>query len=362
MCDQQLIKSIQHNCNISDARDNGIYSICILVLKLRNLYKWEQHIEPWNESESSVLLDWISSRESYWETIQQEPYSPLPINGQSFDPFDVQGVNGALSNDDYLYGAGYGRSLKSIFFLARILERYEIEGCPVYVLGEEAARELASPFAMMQDQTIIIRREQVRYYFWDHLLEVKPSAKAAMQYALTQFDLLDDNGRLDRCGLIDRLDTVVDHELPIFIYHEVGEMQDTPLGSEMVRQVIRSFPDSLIEFFIRAVKDLLADTHEKGMIGYIVSEHRKGSLGFYISFLDGLRKLLFPEIITAFTAFLQGEDWQVIDEAREKCREKNLARAERIAEICGDFNEEDTAGIQSRIEKELLEPLGLGPQ
>ena len=46
MTDDSILQTIRHNCDISDARDNGIYSICNLVLKLRNLYKWEHHIQP----------------------------------------------------------------------------------------------------------------------------------------------------------------------------------------------------------------------------------------------------------------------------------------------------------------------------
>jgi hypothetical protein len=74
-----LTGTIRHNCEISDARDNGIYSICTLVLKLRNLYKWEHRLEPWDEPESAVVLDWIAAKENYWETIAGEEYRPLPV-------------------------------------------------------------------------------------------------------------------------------------------------------------------------------------------------------------------------------------------------------------------------------------------
>ena len=49
MTESRVLDTIRHNCDISDARDNGIYSICNLVLKLRNLYKWEHAIEPWQD-------------------------------------------------------------------------------------------------------------------------------------------------------------------------------------------------------------------------------------------------------------------------------------------------------------------------
>ena len=55
--DPLLLTQIQHNCDVSDARDHGIYSMCSLVLKLRNLYKWERGLEPWSEPDSADLLD-----------------------------------------------------------------------------------------------------------------------------------------------------------------------------------------------------------------------------------------------------------------------------------------------------------------
>ena len=82
MADVKFIQTIQHNCDISDARDNGIYSICTLVLKLRNLYKWEHGIEPWAEPEPADLLDWIEAKENYWETLAEKDFLPLPVNGK----------------------------------------------------------------------------------------------------------------------------------------------------------------------------------------------------------------------------------------------------------------------------------------
>ncbi|WP_459946500.1 Sfum_1244 family protein, partial [Desulfocastanea catecholica] len=63
--DNAIIKDIQHNCNNSDARDHGIYTICPVVLKLRNLYKWENDLEPWQEPEYGDLLDWIEAKVIY---------------------------------------------------------------------------------------------------------------------------------------------------------------------------------------------------------------------------------------------------------------------------------------------------------
>ncbi len=80
--EKKLIENIQYNCDVSDARDHGIYSMCSMVLKLRNLYKWEQGIEPWDEPETGDLLDWIEKKENYWATIAGDSYRPLTVNGR----------------------------------------------------------------------------------------------------------------------------------------------------------------------------------------------------------------------------------------------------------------------------------------
>src|SRR5210317_802782 len=143
MADISFLKTVKHNCDISDARDNGIYSICTLVLKLRNLYKWENGLEPWQEPDSPVLLDWIAAKEEYWESIHDEPFLHIPVNCEKVDPFLLPTINEYLASENHVYGAGYGRSMKAVFFIAEVLENRVVEGTPVLILGEEKARELS---------------------------------------------------------------------------------------------------------------------------------------------------------------------------------------------------------------------------
>lgn len=357
---QSLVNNIQLNCDISDARDHGIYSICILVLKLRNLYKWEKGLEPWDEPESSEVLEWIARRENYWETIVDQEYHPLEFNGARFDPFDVHGVNASLSHDKFYYGAGYGRSMKPVFFLAEILKKQNINGNNVLILGSEKARELAGPFALKQEDNIIIRKEQLRFFLWDHLQEIRPSAKDVMLHVLHKFKIIKKKCEISRESIQQNLAAIVEQEIPVFIRHEIGETQDTPLGGEILQKIIHDFPDSLIEFFSRAVKDVLADTHPEGMLRFIIQEKREMSLAFFVSFLTGIRRTLFPEISKAVERFIvNGEGgWDGIEAARAAGWENNLKRAELIAAIVRELKEPDR--IAYRMEKELLEPLGLG--
>ena len=116
MTDNAFQQAVRHNCDVSDARDNGIYSICTLVLKLRNLYKWENCMEPWQEPDSPVLLDWIAAKEDFWEDMHDKPFMPLPVRSRTVDPFQLPEINAHLSSDGFVYGAGYGRSMKAVFF------------------------------------------------------------------------------------------------------------------------------------------------------------------------------------------------------------------------------------------------------
>lgn len=354
-----LVKKIQLNCDISDARDHGIYSICILILRLRGLYKWENGVEPWDEPQPSTILDWIDKRENYWETILEKEFCSLDINGATFDPFDVCGINNLLRADGHYYGAGYGRSMKSIFFLAEILEEQRVNGCRVLILGTEKARELAGPFALKQDDLIIIRKEQLRFFLWDHLQEILPSARKVMQRVLSKYLTCDKSSRLSNASLKHNLEAIVNQELPVFIHHEIGEMQKTPLSDGVLQSIIHDFPDSLIEFFCRSVKDILADTHSQGMLQFIINEKREMSLGFYISFLSGIRRTLFPEIIEATESFLiHGENgWQEIEQARQAGWDNSNRKAETIVEIVN--SSDGKKEIAQRMEKELFEPLGL---
>ncbi len=360
MSESSLLKTIKHNCDISDARDNGIYSICTLVLKLRNHYKWEHGLEPWEEPDSPVLLDWIAAKEEYWETIHAEPFSPISINGETVDPFLLPIINKHLSVDNQLYGAGYGRSMKAVFFMAEILEDRQVEGCPTMILGKESARELSSPFAMLQDGVIYIRKEPMRFFFWDQIQEINPSSRIAMQQALAEYGLMKDGCSLERKKLIAIFDHIVAEELEIFIYHEVGESQENLLDSNVLKKIIAAYPASALELLARAVKDILADTHPKGLLSHIVTKEKTSSLGFYLSFLDGMRKLLCPELNEAGKDFWHNGDWSLLQTARRQCRGKNEAIALKLKGLSQRLDQgEPPEKLRIWAEKNVLAPLGL---
>ena len=284
----------------------------------------------------------------------------IRINGERVDPFLLPIINKSLSSDNQIYGAGYGRSMKAVFFIAEVLEDRVVEGCPTLILGKEKARELSSPFAMLQDGIIYIRKEPMRFFFWDQIQEVTPSCKIAMQQALACYGLVRDACVLDREKLIDIFDTIIDQELDIFIFHEVGESQKNMLDNDVLRKIIAVFPASSLELVARAVKDILADTHSKGLLGHILAKERKSSLGFYVSFLDGMRKLLCPKINEASKQFWEDGDWALIEKARLESRIKNEAIAAELQDMCSRLDRgESPDELKVWAEINVLAPLGL---
>jgi hypothetical protein len=353
-----IIQDIQHNCNISDARDHGIYTMCTMVLKLRNLYKWENDLEPWQEPETADLLDWIEAKENYWKTIAEEPYRHLDINGRAYLPDDPPAINAYFSDKQMIYGAGYGRSMKAIFFLAEKIEQRTVAGIPVLILGKERAKEMASPFAMAQDGVIFIRKESLRFFLWDHIQELRSSCRSAFRHALELYGLLQD-GQLHQQRLKDSLDIIVDAELNLFVYHEVGEVLQTTFDSSTLQTIISRFPGSVYELVSRSIKDILADTHPGGLMSHIISEKLETSLSFYVGFLDGLRKELFPEIIEAQQKFRDDRDWHGIEQARRVCRDNTLQYAEKIKTIAQYIGHASDDHVRDLFNRQILLPLGL---
>jgi len=353
-----IIEDIQHNCNISDARDSGIYTMCTMVLKLRNLYKWENELEPWQEPEPADLLDWIEAKEKYWETIAEEPFGQLRINGSSYSPDDSRAVNDYFGNNQMVYGAGYGRSMKAVFFLAEKIEQRTVAGLPVLILGKEQAREMASPFAMAQDGVIFIRKEALRFFLWDYIQELRSSCRNSFRHALELYGLLQD-GRLHQQKFKDTLDTIVDAELDLFVYHEVGEILQTTFDSSTLQKIISRFPGSVYELVCRSIKDILADTHPGGLLSHLISEQLETSLSFYVGFLDGLRKKFFPEIVAAQQEFQGDRDWQLVEEARRVCRDNILPYAEKIKAISQHLGHASDDEVRDLFNRQILLPLGL---
>ena len=308
---ERLVRQVRYNCDVSDARHAGSYSLCGLALRLRDLYKWHHRFSPWTEGEAADVARWIGEKESLWETLAETALKDIAIDGARFDAFETETINRQLEPSGHFYGAGYAYGLKPSFFLARRLQEQVVEGVSVILLGRELARDLLTLPALVQGQTVLVRTEAAALYLWDQMIYIKKSGRPALLYALNALgadDLASDTLRR-------RLPQLLDAQQGIFVHHEIGEMCDDTFDTDLWRQMVSQFSQTPLELYARALKDLLADTHGLGPLPHIVAERNTVALGLYAAFLDGLQRTLFPQLRRAFEAFLANADWDIISRA-----------------------------------------------
>ncbi|MCG6919154.1 MAG: hypothetical protein LJE89_16615 [Deltaproteobacteria bacterium] len=351
-----IVSQVQRNCNISDSRHAGLYSVCGLALRLRDLYKWEKGLDPWIERESSEILEWIASKEEQWGELLDLEFSEITIDGSTYDPFDSNGINGVLTLHGLFYGAGYVHSLKPSFFLGVLEDQRQVDGYTVYTLGRELARDLLTMPALSQENCIVVRQESAKLFLWDLILFTKKSGQQALQFGLENYGLK----RRDSEALHSNLARISAAEVEIYLYHELGELRDTVFKPNIWREIIATFPHTPIELLARSVKDLLADTNKYGTLRHIVEKGKAASLGLYVAFLDGLRKELFPELFEAFKEFTNTHNWQVIEKAIATGYKTAKGYAELLSKIYHKGKvKNDMPWVEKEIEKRLLAPLGI---
>lgn len=306
-----LDRQVRRNCSISDARFAGAYSVCGLAMRLRDLYKWEHALPPYEEHDAPRVLEWIGRKETTWETLQEDDFNDLIIDDQRFDPFDTLTINQILAPQNLFYGAGYAQGLKPSFLLAEIDAVRRVDGHRVVYLAAERARDLLTLPALAQDGVIVVRQSAAALYVWDQMLYLNRSGQTFFQFALAASGLSEtDAADLRRC-----LPVVVAAQQDTFVYHEIGELTDTGFDGDIWRPIVGAFPHAATEFLVRAVKDILADTCPRGTLPQIVLSRNAPALGFYAAFFDGLAKALFPEIRTAIARFINDGRWTPVEAA-----------------------------------------------
>jgi hypothetical protein len=353
----RLIRQVRRNCDISDARHAGMFSICGLALRLRELFKWEKGLDPWAEGDPAEVLEWIGVREDRWETLADSDYANLPLTGTRFEPFDTAGLNRVLEPQGLYYGAGYARGLKPTFFLAVIDSRRQIGRGTIYGLGRELARDLLTLPAMTQGSAILMRDEAARLFLWDQIAYASASGRKALTAAL------------DACGLSDhRPGALKQHEgrllevqRTIHLHHELGELQDPIFDRGLWQEIIAAFPGTRVEFLVRHIKDFLADTNPSGTLPHICRMRDTAALAFYVLFADSMSRALWPSLFDSFDDFVRTGAWKSVENAAAAAREAAGRLAERIMSLFRDGRDrDDLTRAHVRIDQTLSRHLDRG--
>ncbi len=346
-----VISQVKRNCNISDARFWGEYSICGLLLRLRELYRSERGLKLWEGIPHKEISEWMSDREVIWKELDDKDFEDIVIGETAYGPFEVSRINTTLEKENLIYGAGYGLRMKPSFFLADLKSRRTVDGYVVYIAGSEYARDLAEHPAMVQDGVIFARLDTTKLLLWERFEEMRSRGpKSTLAFAFSRYGITPDEELSE--DVERKVSLIALSEVETYIHHELGEaIEGQKLGDEW-KNLLLDLSGRKAEFFSRGVKDLLSDTSERGMIKNIIENRKEGSLGFYVVFLGGYRKLLFPEIVNAFEKFVESGDWELIEHARKAGYKKAMGYAERMLSLRRD--NPDRAWVSEYIEKEII--------
>lgn len=311
----ELAGVVQRNCDISDARHAGDYGLCTFLLKMREFYRWEHELPFARSLPKDELGEWLKSREQAWDRIEAEDFAPLPLAGGALDPFEAAEANRALAPQGGVYGAGYGRMGKPVFFLGELLRVEEREGLTVCVSSCEYARELAAPPAMLQGRTIFVRLESVRRYLWERIEEWQWRKQGGpMARVLAHYEFLADPERA--------LARMAENEAESMILHEIGEAKAGERLGEAWGAMALEVSGTRGEIAMRAVRDLLADC--LWTLPALIERGNAPALHFHFATLDALRRQMFPQLLEAYEAYARGGDARPLRHAAREGAERWL--------------------------------------
>lgn len=336
---------IQHNCHISDAHSAGDYTICVYLLKMRELYRWEKGFNYGDTLSRDAIGEWLTGREAFWEQLEGKDFSPLLINGEEFDPFDSSAINRRLEPYNLLYGAGYGQKAKPHFFLAELEKTVAHNGYRIHVTSREYARDLTAPPAMSLDNTIYIRRESLRRMLWERLEEWRwNKPDNAMGRAIRYYDFDGDQA--------DALDKMTDIEIDSLILHEIGEVRAGELLGDHWHDMLASFPRSRLELMVRAVRDHLADA--LSTLPALLEQNHPPSLHFYFANLGGMRKQLSPALLNSYEHWVQSEDTSALEKQISDSHAHWLQLARELLELHRQAPDDVLPKMEALIESHYL--------
>lgn len=341
----ELLPGVRENCLISDARYWGHYSICGLLMRLREQYRYEMGIPPSGAIPREDIAQWIGRREALWEELQSRDFSRLSVGGEEFDPFDVEGINKRLNSQGLLYGAGRGMYLKPVFFLADLEGVASLDGLSVRTAGKEYARDLSVHPAMLQQKTVIARKEAAFVLIIEKFEEFSAMKTAgALCVAFESYGV-------DASTPPEDLWRVADAELESFVHHERGEAHETERSGGLWAEIISRVSHRRASLFLRGLKDTLADTSERGMLRHIIDQRKTGSLAFYAASLTGYRKDFAAGMEPAFREFISTRGWEEIESARRACYRDALNMADGLLDIYR--RDRDPEALSASVERSI---------
>lgn len=327
---ETLFEDVKYNCDVSDARYWGSFSICGLLMRVRDLYRSELGMDPWERIPQDEISPWLDRKESVWKELENKEFRKIRLGGFLYDPFDADGINVQAGRSGLVYGAGYGLYGKPTFFVAEAGEKSVEKGHDIVVACREHVRDIFSSAGMSQGKAVLLRLWPLRAFLWEKMAETRPEAPSCLHHVLSARRLSDGPGKdMEFRGRFEELARtcgrlVIDHEL-------AESLEDAPDWPEL----IRAADDRAAEYFLRATKDLIADTSDFGPLRRVISACDDESLCLFSLFFGPYHRKLSPELSRAVKRCLEDRDWDSLDAERVRTFRSFQARRDRLLEAFG---------------------------
>lgn len=336
-----IVNAVQTNCHISDAQFAGDLTLCTFLLKMRELYRWENDLPFTQEMSKAAIGDWMNEREKLWEGVETAPYVPLPLPNGETDPFEVAAINRALAPAGYIYSGGYGRACKPHFFLANLSRQEVRHGFRVYISDCEYARDLDAPPGMMLESNIFVRTEALRRWLWERYEEWTWNKRnEALGRALACYDFAGDTDQA--------LDAMTRVETESVILHEIGEARVGAELGEPWSAMLVALMRSRAEIMARAVRDLYADC--LSTLPGLLERGEPAAIHFYFANFIGMRRKLFPELAAAYDYWLLDGDPEPLRRAAEAGRARWQEQAQAILALHQERADAAGQAIEARLD------------
>lgn len=308
MLNKEFIESVRFNCNVSDAKYWGFFSICSLLLRLRELFKVEENLEPWESIDKEKIYEWIEKKEEIWKLLENEEFRTLKINGTLFEPFEAEKINKIISRQGYVYGAGHALFMKPSFFIGIIRSYQEIDGYKVYLVEREIVRDIFSSPGMSIEKTIFIRRSDIKFRLWDHLNDWLNKKGNIYDYLISTFQ------HPSKWKYpFEEFNKILDKYCKLVLYHEISEQEESVSDW---RDIIRKCQSSKTEHILRSIQDFIADLAEKGPIKKAILEHDKELICLYLASRGPYQRKIFKNSLYQLEKAVIEEDWDEVDNLR----------------------------------------------
>jgi hypothetical protein len=345
--DTTLLNDIKFNCDVSDAQFWGYFSVCGLLMRYRDLFRSEKGLKPWAEINREEIMSWISSKESRWPELEEKSFRDLTISENTYGPFDVIEINKVLKDQALIYGAGYGMYMKPTFFLAEFRSLSVISDLTVYTSGTELIRDLFASPGMLQEKSIYLRLEPLTMLLLYKASELNARQVSALEDAFAQYGF-------QHRQIIDeifekRLGKMAEQYSQILLCHEIAEaLEEVPEWKDLLSQA----GDRNVEHYLRALKDLIADTSDHGPYKRIIDTRNRGALSLTIGLMEGYRRVIYPEMQKAYKEFTKQGDWSEIDRTRRAGYERFRSQRDALVDLYQNSGGKDdfTRKIRERLQ------------